>query len=369
VDKQILMAEREARPPRELELAILFSDIRGFTTFSETQLPYDVVHILNRYFHAMGGAIREHGGYIDKYMGDGIMALFGLDGNDPDEACRSAIRAAQEMTHRLARENEHLAAQFDTRFRIGVGIHVGEVVVGEMGHPERMQFTAIGDAVNVASRVEAANKEAGTRMLISDALLAEVEGKVVVADFIRTRLAGTEERITLHEITGLTPEGAAALELPESRDTMFMAGRSWTRMFPASELAEGEHRVMPFPERDIVFARKSGNIFAFNNACPHLNIPLFEPRPEVTDSELGHIVIAGKPLTRCSDLTEDRGLVCRWHRSCFDLQSGEIRDWVPTLEDGVSPGWEFLGRISKNPARLQVFPCRVHEGDIWIAVD
>jgi adenylate cyclase len=170
IDRRLVMAESGARPPREVTLAVLFSDIRGFTTFAESQLPYDVVHILNRYFHAMGGAIQDNGGYIDKYMGDGIMALFGLDSDDPAAACRDAVAASKDMLRRLVDENKMLETQFDTRFRIGVGIHVGEVVIGEMGHPERMAFTAIGDTVNVASRVESSTKEAGVPILVSDAV-------------------------------------------------------------------------------------------------------------------------------------------------------------------------------------------------------
>lgn len=195
VDRRLLSNERTA--PREVEIAILFSDIRGFTTFSEKQLPYDVVHILNRYFLAMGGAIQEHGGTIDKYMGDGIMALFGIDGTDPTAACRQAVLAAREMTRRLAVENEHLEAQFDTHFEIGVGIHAGVVVVGEMGHPEKMEFTAIGDAVNVASRVETATKEAGVPILVSEAVRARVPELIAEAGAFDAHLKGRAGTVRL----------------------------------------------------------------------------------------------------------------------------------------------------------------------------
>lgn len=210
VDQRLVMAEKDARPPREMELAILFSDIRGFTSFAEKQLPYDVVHILNRYFHAMGDAIRAHRGTIDKYMGDGIMALFGLDGGGPAAACRDAVTAAQEMTRRLAQENEHLAAQFDTHFRIGIGIHVGDVVVGEMGHPEHMQFTAIGDAVNVASRIEAATKDAGVPILVSDAVRGHVPDLVDTAAGFDAHLKGRSGTMELHPVCG-----AAHTEAPD----------------------------------------------------------------------------------------------------------------------------------------------------------
>lgn len=203
VDKRLALLDRKTPPPREVELAILFSDIRGFTTFSESQLPYDVVHILNRYFQAMGTAIHDQGGYIDKYMGDGIMALFGLEGGTAAEACRSAIQAARGMLERLGEENEHLEAQFDTRFRMGVGIHTGVVVVGEMGHPERMQFTALGDAVNVASRIESATKEAGVPILVSEAV------RLLVPDLVLEdggRAATLKGRSGVFQLHGVKPD-------------------------------------------------------------------------------------------------------------------------------------------------------------------
>ena len=115
--------------------------------------------------------------------------------------------------------------------------------------------------------------------------------------------------------------------------------------------------------------RREDDFHAFNNACPHLHLPLFEPRPpvdgdSVEDPRTGEIV----PL--CSNFTEDRGVVCRWHASCFDLQTGEIREWAPWLQkDGSPEGWEFLGDISKNRAKLKVYPCRVEDGDLWIALE
>lgn len=348
------------------DVTVFFSDIRDFTRLSARLPAYDVMYILNRYFVQAGDVVERNGGYIDKFIGDGMMAIFGSDGK-PQAALR-AVNAALQTLEAVDRMKGYFRDMYDVDFDIRIGLHHGPAVLGTLGSVGHERMTAIGEVVNIASRVETANKEAGTRLLITDAVLDEVEGKVRVADFIRTRLTGIEERITLHEVGGLTPEGAAALELPESRDTMFLAGRTWTRMFPADELAEGEHRVVPFPDRDIVFARKAGQWFAFNNACPHLNIPLYERRDDVSEAELVQVIIDGKPLARCSEITGDRGVVCRWHRSCFDLQTGEIREWVPSLNEGIAPGWEFIGDIGKNPARLQVFPCRVHDDHLWVAL-
>ena len=110
---------------REEVLAVLFSDIRRFTPFAESHLPYDVVHILNRYFHHMGEAVLARGGVIDKYIGDGMMALFGLDKDDPASACRHAVRCGLDMLASLGELNRYLARYFATTLEIGIGIHVG----------------------------------------------------------------------------------------------------------------------------------------------------------------------------------------------------------------------------------------------------
>jgi nitrite reductase/ring-hydroxylating ferredoxin subunit len=140
-------------------------------------------------------------------------------------------------------------------------------------------------------------------------------------------------------------------------------------MFPKGELEDGAHRVVPFADRDIVIVRDKDDYFAFNNACPHLNIPLFEPRSDIEEGSLGLIAGTDRQRPLYSEITNDRGLVCRWHNSCFDLQTGEIREWAPRLEDGMSPGWEFIGEMSKNPSKLKTVPCYIHDDHLWIALD
>lgn len=111
-----------------MQVAVFFSDIRGFTPFSENHYPYDVMHILNRYLRGVGETIYCHNGYIDKYMGDGIMALFGIKGGGPDQASHNALFAALDMIEE--KFNVYLKEQFDETFEVVIGIHVGEVVVG-----------------------------------------------------------------------------------------------------------------------------------------------------------------------------------------------------------------------------------------------
>ncbi|MEK9660358.1 MAG: adenylate/guanylate cyclase domain-containing protein [Alphaproteobacteria bacterium] len=145
---------------QEQQITVLFADIRGFTSISEEKLPYDVVFMLNRYFRSMGEAIDAAGGRVDKFIGDGIMALFGVD-RDPRVGSAQALRAARAMAARLDDLNELLAPDLPEPLRIGIGIHCGPAIVGEMGYGEVVSFTAVGDTVNTASRLEAMTKRWG----------------------------------------------------------------------------------------------------------------------------------------------------------------------------------------------------------------
>lgn len=154
---------------KEQIIAVMFCDLRGFTQLSEHRLPYDTVFLLNRYFDAMGKAIEESGGHLDKFIGDGIMALFGIDKGEK-EGCREALNAAMRMSERLCALNDGLQEDLEIPLRIGIGIHVGRVIVGEMGYGRATQLTAIGDAVNTASRLEATTKEYGVELVASRAV-------------------------------------------------------------------------------------------------------------------------------------------------------------------------------------------------------
>ena len=153
----------------EREIAVLFADLRAFTRFAENKLPFDVVFALNQYFRAMGAAIEEAGGRVDKFIGDGVMALFGLE-TAPDQACRQALAAARGMAAGMDELNRLLRNDLEDPLRIGIGIHIGAVIVGEMGYAEAMSVTAIGDAVNTASRLEGMTKELGGQLVVSESV-------------------------------------------------------------------------------------------------------------------------------------------------------------------------------------------------------
>jgi adenylate cyclase len=155
----------------EREIAILFVDLRAFTRLAESRLPYDVVFLLNRYFSAMGHAIEEAGGHIDKFIGDGIMALFGIEGSAA-AGCRQSLEAARLMSRRLVELNRALEHDIDEPLRIGIGLHVGPTIVGELGYGKATSLTAVGDAVNIASRLETAAKEYACELVVSEDVVA-----------------------------------------------------------------------------------------------------------------------------------------------------------------------------------------------------
>jgi len=186
---------------QERLVTILFADIRGFTPFAEALLPYDVVHVLNRYFYLMGQVINRHGGYIDNYMGDGLMALFGVE--NPDGAALRAVTAGLEMLAAVEKLKPYLASLYKKDFEIGIGVHSGEVVVGAVGAADGKRVTAIGDAVNLASHIESANKTIGTRFLISDDTYVQVSEHIQVGQRVHIALPGKSGGYTLYEVTEL----------------------------------------------------------------------------------------------------------------------------------------------------------------------
>jgi adenylate cyclase len=147
-------------------ITVLFADIRGFTGFSENEKPEKVVGLLNHYFSAMTEIIFEHGGTLDKYIGDELMALFGAPTATPDDAV-NAVRAAVAMQNRLLTLNDELVAEGFWKVNVGMGLHTGEATIGYIGSDRRSEYTAIGDTVNTASRLQ--SNTVGGQILISEA--------------------------------------------------------------------------------------------------------------------------------------------------------------------------------------------------------
>lgn len=192
-------AARRSNSGDEQDVAILFADIRAFTKLSETQLPYDTAFLLNRYFAAMGKAIEESGGHLDKFIGDGVMAIFGID-QPLEVGARQAIVAAKSMSNRLEQLNESLTQDISQPLRIGIGIHSGKAIVGNMGYNRAISLTAIGDVVNTASRLETLTKEYQTQLVISQKTV-ELSG-IDFSNFSinKTEIRGRKEPLDIYAI-------------------------------------------------------------------------------------------------------------------------------------------------------------------------
>lgn len=194
----------------ERAMALLFCDIRGFTEIAEQHLAYDVVHALNRFFKQLGDPIIANRGIINKYMGDGFLALFGAEGGAREECCLQAARAGVGMLAAARVLNVYLEDHFGFSFEPRIGMHYGRVLVGPMGHPSRVDFTVIGDAVNAASRIEASNKAHGTDILASEELVGPIRGVVRTGRVFEGRLRGRRGKVLLNEILGIEEVGTAA---------------------------------------------------------------------------------------------------------------------------------------------------------------
>ena len=156
-------------------ITVLFADIRGFTALSERENPEKVVGLLNRYFSAMTEIIFDHGGTLDKYIGDGLMALFGAPSASPTDAM-NAVKAAITMQKRLSSLNDELRSAGYGKISVGIGLHTGEATIGYIGSDKRSEYTAIGDTVNLASRLE--SNAGGGQILMSEAT-AEASGNLI----------------------------------------------------------------------------------------------------------------------------------------------------------------------------------------------
>ena len=198
---------------RAQPVTVLFSDIRGFTTLSEKLSAPEVVEMLNTYFERACAAMLAEGGSIDKFIGDAIMVEFGAPLEQADHA-RRAIRAALALRRTALEFRPWMAARFPDRglheFDVGIGLHSGEAVVGNIGSSLRMEYTAIGDTVNLASRLEGATKEVGCAILASDATVQAAGPGVRTGKTDRIHVKGREQAVVVHEILDIeTPENPA----------------------------------------------------------------------------------------------------------------------------------------------------------------
>ncbi len=182
----------------EREVTILFSDIRDFTTLSEKLAPTELLALLNRYLDRMSTIVEKHGGVIDKYIGDAIMALFGAPVSAADSADR-AIAAAREMAAALATLNLELAAEGKPPLMFGIGINTARVIAGNMGSKTRLNYTVIGDGVNLASRLEGLTKDPvyGTRIIISEATVLAARSAPAARELGEVKVKGKAQAVKI----------------------------------------------------------------------------------------------------------------------------------------------------------------------------
>ncbi|HSP15900.1 MAG TPA: adenylate/guanylate cyclase domain-containing protein [Thermoanaerobaculia bacterium] len=181
------------------DLTILFSDIRGFTSISEASEPEQVVEMLNEYLTRMVEILLDHGGTLDKFIGDAVMGFWNAPAADPDHP-HHAVACAIEMIRETARIRERWTAEGKAAIRIGIGINTGEAVVGNIGAEKVFGYTVIGDAVNLASRLEGKNKDYGTEIIISQFTQERIAGAFETVYLDEVKVKGKEKAVKIYEV-------------------------------------------------------------------------------------------------------------------------------------------------------------------------
>ena len=326
-------------------IAILFSDIRGFTPFSEKLTPYDVVFILNRYFNRMVKAVESNHGTVDNYIGDGMVAIFGLH-DEPDPA-QHAVRSALEMCAEMDDMKPYLKTMYGKDFDIGVGIHWGEAVVGDIGAGKSKRLTAIGDAMNFASRVESSKKQFQSRVLISEETHDEIKDSLVIKDFMRTNLPGIEGRVTLYEVEDINFASQEELDTELVEDEI-----TWKKCAEIESFADNPQQVFKVKREDILVVKIEEKFYALNDKCPHAYLSLHGSDIDI----------------------ENETIACRWHKSSFCYKTGEVREWMK-----ISNFQKMLGKMGLNAEAqeisqmerlpVDVYQTKQQDGFIWVGVE
>jgi adenylate cyclase len=199
IAEKLLAGGDEVLGGKSVTGTVLFSDIRGFTSITEDLGAHGTVSLLNEYFTVMVDCIQKQGGMLDKFIGDAIMAVFGLPLPHDDDEDR-AVRASISMITELRRWNVERVDAGKRAVDIGIGLNTDVIVSGNIGSPKRMDYTVIGDGVNLASRLESACKEYGTRILISEQTFAKLRGTYRIREVDRVIVQGKSEPSSVYEV-------------------------------------------------------------------------------------------------------------------------------------------------------------------------
>ncbi|MDC0254676.1 Rieske 2Fe-2S domain-containing protein [Bacteriovoracales bacterium] len=309
----------------EKEVAILFTDIRGFTSFSEKHPPYDVLFILNRHFNQMSKIVETNGGLVDNYVGDSLFAIFGME-NEKD-AVFYAVKSGVEMLEEVDKMKAYMKAMYGEDFEIGIGIHYGKVVAGEIGRGKKVKKTVIGDNVNLASRIESANKQADTRFLVSEVVYEKVKDDVISDDFVRIKVPGKDKKFTLYEINGLKKKA--------SDNVIQKEGRNYQKVLDLGNLPSNTQKEISLNNKDILLINNNGEVLAIDSRCPHADLPFKD-----------------------SKINGDCQIECKWHHSFFDIKSGNVTKWC-----NEEPNEE------EKAKEIKVYPIVIEGEDIFISFD
>lgn len=206
----------------ERDVAVLFVDLRRWSRLAEQHLPFDLVYVLDRYFALVGEAVRAHGGVPNQFIGDSVMAIFGLQGDLPS-ACSAAVDAAVRIDAELGAWGDGLAAEFGQRLDFGMGLHAGRVAVGEVGYQDTTSLTAVGEVVNTASRLQDHSKVAQARLVLSEFAARQAGLQAPGMRAIDVEVRGRSQPLRVHALD------AAALALL----------RSASRARPGARLSSG----------------------------------------------------------------------------------------------------------------------------------
>ncbi len=198
IDQMIKAGDTPKLGGEERELTVWFSDIAGFTSISESLKPHELVEFLNQYFDAMTSIVKQYGGFVDKYVGDAIIAVFGAPQHDPDHALH-AVQSALACDKRLKELEDSFNLPGNLKVSARIGINTGMMLVGNIGSSNRLNYTIMGDAVNLAARLEGVNKMYGTSIMASDTTIKQCGDKIKVRELDIVRVKGKETPTTIYE--------------------------------------------------------------------------------------------------------------------------------------------------------------------------
>jgi class 3 adenylate cyclase/hemoglobin-like flavoprotein len=218
-DVRIVRSEQKSPTAgTETPLAVLYASIREFGALTKKQLAYDVVHILNRYYLQVGEAVLANGGHIDKYLAGGLLALFGVHGEDAQTKCTNAVRTALRMQKRMEIFNRYLREHFGLTFTLDIGLHYGRMIVGHIGHPDHARLTAVGDPAATAASIASIGQFQEAGILASEELVNVIEGNIATGQASSEVINSRE--YTLYEINDFSKP-----------DTHYLVQSTWEAVY------------------------------------------------------------------------------------------------------------------------------------------